>query len=145
VYAGALVDEGEELAWSGEVISATLAFSEAVRLDPKLEISVGSWHTLCWGGSVWEQPDEVLYACENALRRQPDNGKIRDSRGLARALTGDYEGAIEDFSAFVEWAEEQDSELYAELIAQRKAWIEALQRGENPFTAEVLRELRNDL
>jgi regulator of sirC expression with transglutaminase-like and TPR domain len=38
-------------------------------------------------------------ACERAVALAPDDGQIRDSRGLARAMTGNIEGAIEDFSS----------------------------------------------
>jgi uncharacterized DUF497 family protein len=47
-------------------------------------------------------------------------------------------GAIEDFQFFVEKTED------AKAKAQRQRWIEALQKGENPFTEEVLKGLRGE-
>ena len=38
-----------------------------------------------------------MAACEQAVELEPDHGGYRDSHGLARALTGDYPGAIVDF------------------------------------------------
>ncbi|CUR34673.1 MULTISPECIES: hypothetical protein [Planktothrix] len=46
---------------------------------------------------------DVLYACENAVKLSPYDGDFRDNRGLAKTLTGDFKGKIEDFQAFVEW------------------------------------------
>ena len=63
-------------------------------------------------------------------------GARRDSRGLARALTGDYAGAIADFEAFVAWTSDDEDRL------QRQGWIDALRVGENPFTPDLLRKLR---
>ncbi|WP_413168061.1 hypothetical protein ACL6C3_15205 [Capilliphycus salinus ALCB114379] len=64
------------------------------------------------------------------------DGFIYNSRGLARALTGDVDGAIEDFEKFVQLAGNEEEK------AQRKGWIESLKKGENPFTDEVLKEFR---
>jgi len=51
-------------------------------------------------------------------------------------LTGNITGAIEDFQAFVDATDNEEQK------AQRQQWIAALQKGENPFTPEVLEELR---
>ena len=77
-----------------------------------------------------------MFACEKAVALSPDEDYIIDSRGLARALTGDIEGAIADFQVFVEWTSNEERK------AQRQEWIKALQAGENPFTDELLKELR---
>ena len=61
---------------------------------------------------------------------------IIDGRGLARALTGDIEGAIADFQVFVEWTSNEERK------AQRQEWIKAFQAGENPFTDKLLKELQ---
>ena len=61
---------------------------------------------------------------------------IIDSRGLARALTGDIEGAIIDFQVYVEWTSNKEEKT------QGQEWIKALQAGENPFTDELLKELK---
>jgi hypothetical protein len=61
-----------------------------------------------------------------------------NGRGLARALTGDGRGAISDFEFFVANARD-----YRQFVSQRKAWIAALKRGENPFDRETLLALRD--
>jgi regulator of sirC expression with transglutaminase-like and TPR domain len=77
-----------------------------------------------------------MFACENAVKLAPKDEDFINSRGLARALTGDFEGAIKDFEKFVEWTNNEEKK------AQRKGWIESLKKGENPFTDEVLKGLR---
>ena len=82
-----------------------------------------------------------MFACDKAIDLAPGNGWIIDSRGLARAMTGDIEGAIEDFKAFIAWDSDQE---YESEKAQRQTWIEALEQGENPFTPELLEVLRSE-
>ena len=60
-----------------------------------------------------------------------------DGRGLARAQLGDLAGAAQDFTLFADWLE-AEYPLEWQLIDDRRAWIAALERGENPITAEVL-------
>ena len=72
----------------------------------------------------------------------PERGTIRDSRGLARALTGDVEGAKEDFRYFIDWLEENPRLDSRKLQEQRREWIEQLEAGDNPFTPQKLEELR---
>lgn len=89
------------------------------------------------------------------------NVSFRKGRGLARALTGDFEGAIKDFQAYMEWITKITKKAQVQggiealqttlsmrifyiipLQQQYRRWIEALQAGENPFTPEVLEELK---
>ena len=90
---------------------------------------------MCRYGSLRGYGAEVMSACEMAVKRNPNNGGIRDSRGVARALTGDYAGAISDLEAFIKWTNNDESK------AQRQGWVDALKKGKNPFTEEVLQEL----
>lgn len=72
----------------------------------------------------------VLAACEQAVVLAPESGNYRDSRGLARALTGDLRGAIADFEfAVQQWQKGQGKEA---LIQQREQWLAAL-KTENPI------------
>jgi tetratricopeptide (TPR) repeat protein len=137
-----LVNQGRTLARQGEVEAAVAAFEDAQDIDPELEISAFDWNTLCWFGSLYGQAAEVEYACEQAVALDPDHGGIRDSRGVNRALLGEVDGAIEDFEAFVAFY--QDDDPYKEYVSKRKAWIEALRTGENPFDEETLAALREE-
>ena len=136
--APAFVKKGIELAHQGEVQKAVAAYTKAQKIDPTLKISANDWNTLCWFGSLDGGAKDVMFACEKAVALAPKHGGIRDSRGVARALTGDTKGAIEDFEAFVQWI---DNDEYK---SKRQGWIKDLRAGKNPFTPEVLRELRND-
>jgi hypothetical protein len=78
-------------------------------------------------------------ACENAVKlaSPKDKSGYQDSRGVAKALTGDTSGAIADFEVFI--ADPSKDKTYK---IQRQKWIEALKKGENPFTDEVLEKLK---
>jgi hypothetical protein len=86
----------------------------------------------------------VLAHCERAVELAPGNAAIKDSRAGARAQTGDLSGAIEDFNAFVAWAEVSDDERMGALIPKRLKWIDCLEQGKNPFDATTLEALRRD-
>ena len=100
--ASGLVETGKRAVKQGQVKEALAAYAKAQTLDPT-QISGQSWNELCWHGSLWGHAADVMRACEQAVTLAPEDGGVRDSRGLALALTGDIEGAIADFQAFIAW------------------------------------------
>ena len=126
----------------GNVTEALSLYKQVQKLDPNLEINARSWNQLCKFGSIYRHAEQVLFACEQAVELAPSERSkawYLDSRGLARALTGDRQGASEDFQAFV------DSPRKAERDKRkRRQWIEALKKGEDPFTNEVLEDLKDE-
>ena len=56
--------------------------------------------------------------------RAPEDGTVRDSRGMTRTLTGDMAGASADCEFAVKWTKEGNER--ADFIASREAWIAAL-------------------
>jgi tetratricopeptide (TPR) repeat protein len=130
------VSTGSQLAEEGKIDEAIATYEKAQQLDPKLEIDAYSWYLLCWYGNFYGYAEEVLFAGEKAVELSPQNSNYRDTRGLARALTDDFAGAITDFQAYV------DSDRPKEYRVQREQWIKALKQGKNPFTEEVLEELK---
>jgi len=98
-------------------------------------------NSVCWHGSLDGFAELVMPACEKAVALAPQNGGYADSRGVARALTGDFHGAIEDFKSFIKWAQETNQHLNK--VEQRKAWITALENGRNPFDSALLKALHN--
>ncbi|MEH2436138.1 MAG: ribosome assembly protein 4, partial [Nostoc sp.] len=132
-----LISEGERIVQEGKVKEALADYTKALNLDPKVEISTESWNSLCRYGSLYKQATDVIFACEKAVTLAPENGNIRDSRGLARALTGNYQGAIEDFEAYIAQTEDKDSK------AQRQRWVKDLRAGKNPFTDAEIKKLQN--
>ncbi|MCB8984943.1 MAG: tetratricopeptide repeat protein [Ardenticatenaceae bacterium] len=109
---------------------------------PEFTIPARHLNNLCWNASLWGLAEDVMFACETAVAMEPEHGSYQDSRGLAKALTGDFEGAIEDFNAYIIWQTENDNDQ--EEIALREAWIAALEAGSNPFDEETLAALRNN-
>lgn len=103
------VDEGNSRLQEQKFKEALADYTEALKLDPKVEIPANSWNALCWDGSLQKQAADVLPACEQAVAFAPEDGNIRHSRGLARALTGNYQGAIEDFEAYIAQTKDKDS------------------------------------
>jgi len=136
IAAHARLAEGRRLARAGNTSEAVAAYRIAQERYARLTITASDWNQLCWNGSLWGHAAEVMATCEKAVALAPDNGNIRDSRGLARALTGDVAGAIDDFKAFVAWTGNDRSR------AQRQDWIDALRAERNPFTKELLERLR---
>ncbi len=139
-----LLAKGHSLSEAGQIAEALTAYDEAQAMDPTYELSAGDWNNLCWFGSLWNEAELVLEACELAVELALENRVAgnRDSRGVARALTGDYEGAIEDFEVFVAWSEENG--LYEEYGTKRAEWVTQLKEGNNPFDEATLEELRHE-
>lgn len=128
---------------AAEVLRAAGRKSESAQLATQaslraLRYGAAASNEICWNGALSGFAEVVFAACENAVTREPESWSIRDTRGLARALTGDPKGAIEDFRFAVEKADGPKKDAF---VARRKAWIEALEAGRNPFDAATLREL----
>ena len=136
-FAPTKLEQGEKLAKEGKILEAISTYKKVQKLDPELKIKGNSWNTLCWNGSIYRYAQKVLFACEQAVELAPDNAGYRDSRGLARGLTGNTQGAIDDFQYYVD-----NSDRPEKYKAQRREWIKALEKGENPFTDEVLEDLK---
>ncbi|MGA9349167.1 MAG: tetratricopeptide repeat protein [Anaerolineae bacterium] len=103
----------------------------------------GPNNALCWELSLIGQPEDALPYCENAVATD-STARSRDSRGLTYALLGRTEEAIGDFEAFLAWLDTQPEDTQARYSASRRAWIEALRSGHNPFSPETLRALRTE-
>lgn len=99
-----LVEDGIRLAVQGKVPEALSAYKEAQTMNPEIEISAESWNALCWDGSKHGYAAQVIDACQKAVDANPETSDYyRDSRGLARLLTGDKAGAAADFQAYIDW------------------------------------------
>ncbi len=120
--------------------SALATLRQLATLAPE-DQDAGLWNGLCWDGSLNGQARLVLPACEEAVKLAPGDTNIQDSRGLARALTGNIPGAITDFEAYI-----QSPGITPERKKQRQRWVDALRSGQSPskiFTPQVLEELKN--
>lgn len=112
----------------------------AASLNP---LSPGALNALCWTLSLEGRPEEALPYCDEAVKLD-ETGNSHDSRGLALALLRRFEDAAADFTRFMELASENDPQVYAQRSQTRQEWIDALQRGENPFNAQTLGQLREE-
>ena len=99
------------------------AFLKAKQVDATWKISQESWNKLCWYGALHGGAKTAISACDTAVALAPGNGEVRNSRGVARALTGDTAGAIADFQAFIEASDSPDRKK------RRQGWIDALKKG----------------
>ncbi|WP_407657100.1 WD40 repeat domain-containing protein, partial [Mastigocoleus testarum] len=133
-----LVNNANILVEQKKIKEAIKTYKQAQKLDPTVEINADTWNQLCRQGGLNGSAKEVMFACENAVKLAPNHGYIRYSRGLARALTGDYKGAIADLKILIAQTNNKENK------AQRQGWVKALREGKNPFTKEVLEKLRNE-
>jgi tetratricopeptide (TPR) repeat protein len=139
LVAESLVRLANPLLLKGKIQQAVEAYKKAEEYDPK-GISSFYWNGLCWWGSLWDQAERVRFAGDRAVEQDPNNAGYRDSRGLARALTGDPQGAIDDFKVFVKQSQRSKSQ-----IEQRERWIQRLETGANPpIPPEDLLKLRQE-
>jgi tetratricopeptide (TPR) repeat protein len=129
--------KGNQFLNERKVPEAVVAYRQAEALGLRDRISAYDWNTLCWDGSTYNHAEAVMFACEKAIALAPEDGYFNDGRGLARALTGDIQGAVADFKVFIELTSSNKEQK-----AQRQEWIKALEQGNNPFTPEVLESLR---
>lgn len=141
-----LLKKGKQLVKEGKLDEAIKAYSAARVLDPRLEFDpmftkvAEDWNSLCWFGSLhgYANNPTVIAACESAVRLEPESDSYRDSRGVARALARDFQGAIEDFQFYITHTD------YEADKAQRQQWIDSLRAGENPFTPDEINKLLNE-
>lgn len=125
-----LVDERDFEALFPLVADVNLDYSD-------LTFEPSTFNSICWWAAVHAHGERALPYCEAALVPDEEFFAARDSRGVARALVGDLEGAAADFDWVVDHAAD------GEFKTLRAGWMRALRSGENPFTEEVLAELRD--
>jgi hypothetical protein len=129
----AIAQEARGLALEGRVLEALEKVAGADGVFPSGGTPASALAEVCGAGVEARLASEVLPFCDRALQIEAGEAlSWRDNRGKARAMTGDFEGSIEDFEFFVEWVRE----IQPEAASIRAEWIEALRRGENPFSEE---------
>ena len=137
-----VLKQADNYALNGQRDLAEMGFVAAVQAGARAgKAEIDNW--VCWLGAINKFAQIVMPACERAVALTDEKSRAyaQDRRGLARALTGNRQGAIEDFMAFARWAQEREGHDKA---SEREAWIMTLRSGGDPFTAEKLKELRNE-
>ncbi len=143
-YANAFYVRGLVYQILGEYEKALADFKAHITLNPQTPF-VDAWSNVCWFGSLLGAAEDVALACDKALSLSADaqaEAQNLDSRGLNKALRGDFSGAIADFQAFVDFF--QDMPGFESSIEKRASWINSLNENQNPFDAETLEELLNE-
>jgi hypothetical protein len=132
------------LAESGDIVGTLQTHADLVKLTSSSELRSGYWEHLCYYGAIWGRAKDVLDFCDRAVALEEGYSLIEayDSRAIARALTGDFAGAEEDFEFYLENI--GDSDQYAGEKEQRREWLQALREGENPFDEATLALLRSE-
>lgn len=133
---GSHFDRGNAYAALGAFEQAVADFQTAIDSHPDMAMA---HNNLCWFASLLGHAADVMGSCERAVELEPDSASYRDSRGLARALVGDFEGAIEDFEYFIEVT--QSLGYYEAMGQERQAWVAELKTGRNPFDEATLQRL----
>lgn len=122
------VQNGTLRVGTNEVVDTIVSFSDAQTNSD-----------ICWGGALQGLVEEVMPACEMALLLEPDGPVYFESRGLARALQGDYAAGAADFRAAAslarEFGENEDN------IPDWEAWAQSLEQGQNPFDETLKQQL----
>ena len=136
--AAVFLNNGFDLAREGKISEAIATYTGVQNAEPNLKIAAVFWNNLCRYGCKHNRAVDVLFAGEKAVELEPENGKYRDTRGLAIALTGNFAGAAEDFQVALE---SNAFDYYEEREQRRKRWLAILQMKGNPFTPEEISKL----
>src|SRR5262249_41506357 len=142
----AKIKEADERALANDRVAAERLFAEALDLVLQTEDPYVN-NEVCWLGSIHEFATMVMPACERAIALAPKASKdwYKDSRGLARALTGDTTGAIEDFTVAIKFVTlHKDTDGKDAFLRRREAWIATLREDRNPFNTALLKSLRTE-
>jgi hypothetical protein len=127
---------GERLARAGRIGDAMAAFSRAQVLDPRLLTSSSFWFPICWYGSLWGHAADVTDTCDEVVRLAPIDPASWRARGVARVMTGDFEGAIADLEMLATLTESSEER------ATCRAWVDSLRSGQDPLTPQVVESMR---
>jgi WD40 repeat protein len=131
-----LAAEGKKRWDERKYAEAMAIYNRVHQRDPK-HVPARTWNELCWDAAKAGAAAAVVdSACERAVALSNALPMYVDSRGLARALTGRRDGAVRDFSVYVDSVDADPKER-----DRRIQWIAELKAGRNPFTRDVLAAL----
>ena len=100
-----------------------------------------AWRAACWAFALEQQPQAALSLCDAAATRDASAWSL-DTRAIVYAELGRYADAANEFENFLRWLEAQPPRTREIFSPTRRAWIETLRAGKNPFDAELLNALR---
>ncbi len=145
-YAKSFVRKGHNLARQGNITETVRLYDQAQTISPGLQLTASDWDVLCWFGNLWAYPDVARPACDKAIELDPERGYHYESRSIARILSGDYQGAIEDMEVYIDWLDQMITGYWDEEAIEEQeryqGWIDQLQLGQNPLDEETLEFMR---
>jgi hypothetical protein len=119
---------------------------EAARSDFQRAQQIGvtraeAWRATCWAFALEQQPQAALPYCEASAARDATGWSL-DTRAIVYAELGRYADAVNEFENFLRWLDTQPAAMREMFTPSRRAWVETLRGGKNPFDAETLNALR---
>ena len=90
------------------------------------------FNDICWHGASCGFGTELMEICGTAASMYSRDRSFGDSWGLVQAINGKFSGAIEEFELYIK--ANAGKEGYDEKISSRRVWIDAMKRGEQPFS-----------
>jgi hypothetical protein len=122
----------------GDLDAAIQDYAEAAQLDGS-----DAWiqYSLCWDYALTNQAETGLPYCEQAVNTSPKPYYI-DGRAITYAMLGRFDDALQDIEIVIADLEENYPD--SSILQLRVDWASALERGENPFTPEVLTVLKTE-
>lgn len=100
-----------------------------------------AWRAMCWTFALEQQPQAALPYCNDAVARDRTAWSL-DARGVVYAELGRYAEAANEFTNFLRWLDTQPANAHETFAPTRRAWMESLRAGKNPFDAQTLNQLR---
>jgi WD40 repeat protein len=121
----------------GEIERAEGIFEQAV----DWALQANSFSDVCLYGAMSGFAELILPTCDAAVENSPmSGGRGYEARSIARAILGDYTGAAEDLSLYIQWL--HDFRLYTSFEGERRdEWLVELQNSRNPYDSETLEYL----
>jgi tetratricopeptide (TPR) repeat protein len=107
-----------------------------IAANPKSDELVQWLNARCWTRALWgQQLDKAEADCDAALRLDPNNGAILDSRGLVRLRRGELDPAIADYNAALKQLPKDAWSLYGRGVARLRKGLKA--EGDADIVAAV--------
>jgi tetratricopeptide (TPR) repeat protein len=106
----------------------------AAQLNPE---SPASPHALCWYHTYDGQPEKALPYCERAVSLDSSDVYI-ESLAVTHAKLGEYEKAISELEAYLEYLRSNSTEDYQNESSLVNSWIDMLKKQVDPFDQETI-------
>jgi len=120
----ALAQAGRHEIEAGDYESAAAHMKQVYDLNATY-LTAQDWNRLCWRGTVAGQWGAVAFAGVRAVELDDKQPEYRDTRALSRLLTGDRDGARDDFNFYVSHDGVRSSERreWIRLMKDNKDWL----------------------